>query len=673
MHKSFNVAASSIYPLGVKFVPEGLHISAVCEKNTDFGIVLFDKKNKSGIKIPFPKEYRRGNIYSMLLEGYQDRDCSYLFYQGEALVQDPYAMALENDRKYGEKKKTPSHCKVQEHSYDWNGDKFPAYSFEDSVFYMMHVRGFTKHKSSGVSCRGTYAGVVEKIPYLKELGITAVLLMPSYEFDEVFKEENQKNSIEQAATEYNGLDSKPSEREDVPVRVNYWGYQEGLYFMPKYNYSYKKDAVTEFKDMVKALHQNEIEIMMQFYFPPSISHIKILEILKYWVLEYHIDGFQLMGVDIPMQMLRKEPLLAETKLIGEKDDYYENSAGTGNSDTESVYKNFGFMNDAFLYDMRKLLKGDANMIDSLMNLCRKNYSDKGVVNYIAKQSGFCLYDLVSYNGKHNEANGEDNKDGIAENNSWNCGVEGKTRKKGILELRMRQMKNAMSFVMLSQGTPLIYSGDEFANSQEGNNNPYCQDNPVCWLQWNRLNTNEELFNYVKELIAMRKANSILHAKMPLRGTDYLSCGFPDISFHGKDAWIPDTSSESRSLGILYCGMYGSDGGKTDNSLFYIAINMHWEPYQFGLPQTSKGLEWKPLMTTCVRKSNKDDTAKKSTAKESTGTTKNEKNFTMDFSDNKIGLEENRDNILVPPRSIVIYGTKVVETGKEKKAKGSRSR
>ncbi len=668
MHKFFNVAASSIYPLGVKFVPEGLHISAVCEKNTDFGIVLFDKNHKSGIKIPFPKEFRRGNIYSMLLEGYQDRYCTYLLYQGDELIQDPYAMALENDRKYGEKRNIPSHCKVYEHVYDWEGDMALSYTFEDSIFYLMHVRGFTKHKSSGVSCRGTYAGVVEKIPYLKELGITSVLLMPSYEFDEVFKEEKQLMGIEQAATAYKGLKPKTAD-EGSHVRVNYWGYQEGLYFMPKYTYSHKKDAVTEFKDMVKALHQNKIEIMMQFYFPPAIRYVKILEILKYWVLEYHIDGFQLMGVDIPMQMLRKEPLLAETKLIGEKDDYSVDSVETGKSEKELTYKNFGFMNDNFLYDMRKLLKSDANMIDSFMNLCRKNYPDKGIVNYIAKQSGFCLYDLVSYNSKHNEANGEDNKDGVTENFSWNCGVEGKTRKKGILELRMRQMKNAMSFVMLSQGTPLIYSGDEFANSQEGNNNPYCQDNPVCWLQWNRLSTYEELFNYTKELIALRKANSILHVKTPLMGMDYISCGFPDISFHGKDAWIPDTSSESRSLGIMYCGMYGTDVGKKNNCLFYIAVNMHWEPYRFGLPQMSKGLEWKPLLSTYSGKQDKVDTTK-----ETAGSGKNDKEFTINSSYvHKNGLGETRDNILVPPRSIVIYGTKGMESGKEKKVKGSKTR
>lgn len=633
MHKYFNITFSSAYPLGVRFVPEGLHISAVCKKKTGFGIILYDRKNKSGIKIPFPEEFKRGNVYSMLLEGYQDRSCSYLFYQGDELIQDPYAMALENDRSYGEKKDSPSRCKVQEHIYDWTGDVSLTYPFEDSIIYMMHVRGFTRHKSSGVKYKGTYAGMVEKIPYLKDLGITAVLLMPSYEFDEVFKEE-QFMSMEQAAAEYSGLNLKESNKSDMPVRINYWGYQEGLYFVPKYAYSYNKDAVTEFKDMVKAMHQNGIEVMMQFYFPALISHIMITEVLKYWVLVYHIDGFQLMGVDIPMQMLRREPLFAQTKLIGEKDDYSVNISEAEQSDKEPIYKNFAYLNDAFMYDMRKLLKGDANMVDSLMAFCRKNYEDRGVINFIARQNGFCLYDLVSYNNKHNEANGENNKDGTDENYSWNCGVEGKTRKKGVVELRMRQMKNALSFVMLSQGTPLICSGDEFANSQDGNNNPYCQDNSVCWLQWNRLNTNKELFNFIKQLINLRKSHSILHMRAPLIGMDYASCGFPDISFHGKDAWIPETGTQSRSLGIMYCGLYGEDEGLTDNCLLYMAVNMHWEPYHFGLPQISKGLEWTQLMTTYEPAQ-------------------------------KYKVTGQEKIIEAPPRSIVIYGVRETVSDEEK--------
>lgn len=664
MHKSFNITASSVFPLGVRFVPEGLHISAVCEKQTDFGIVLYDKSNKNGVKIPFPKEYRIGNVYSMLLEGYQDRSCSYLLYQGEELIQDPYAMALENSRKYGEKADAPSRCKVPGQAYDWSGDIAPVIPFEKSIFYMMHVRGFTKHKSSGVSCRGTYAGVVEKIPYLKELGITAVLLMPSYEFDEVFKEESQQMSMEQAIAAYSGLHSDAGNKEDAPVRVNYWGYQEGLYFMPKYAYSHKKDAVTEFKDMVKTLHQNKIEIIMQFYFPPSISHVRMLEILKYWVLEYHIDGFQLMGVDIPMQMLRSEPLLSETKLIGEKDEHSGNRVEAGKDNGASAFRNFGFMNDAFLYDIRKLLKGDSNKIDRLMSLCRKNFADRGVVNYIAKQDGFRLYDLVSYNEKHNDLNGESNQDGITENYSWNCGVEGKTRKKGIVELRLRQMKNALTFVMLSQGIPLIYSGDEFANSQDGNNNPYCQDNNICWIKWDRLKANEELFNYTKELIALRKAHPILRAGKPLIGIDYISCGFPDISFHGKEAWIPDAWPESRSLGIMYCGLYGEDEGQTDNLSFYIAVNMHWEPYRFGLPQLSKGTEWVRILSTYAKEQNLENEAEIAEKKSALKGTGNEA-YKEDA--------EKKQNILIPPRTIVIYGTKETDSGKEKRVKGRKRR
>lgn len=631
MQKSFNVTTSSVYPLGVCFVPDGLHISLVCEDREECGILLFDKYNKDGIRIPFPREFRKGNIYSMLLKGYQDRSCSYLFYHGEELYQDPYAMALENDRKYGEIAERPPRCKVLNDNYDWGEDKSLSIPYEDSIFYMLHVRGFTKHRSSGVRCKGTYAGVAEKIPYLKELGITAVMLMPCYEFDEVFHEEKRHMSIEQAAAAYKELPPASSKQEEAQTRINYWGYQEGLYLLPKYAYSYAKDAVTEFKDMVKALHQNGIEVIMQFYLPPTFTYVKILEILKHWVLEYHIDGFQLMGVDIPIQMLCIEPLFAETKLIGEKDCHFpaisENARNAGNA----AYSNFGYMNDAFLYDIRKLLKGDSNMIGNLIYLCRNNNVDKGIVNYIAKQDGFRLADLVSYNDKHNEANGENNKDGISNNFSWNCGIEGKSRKKHILNLRMRQMKNALTFVILSQGTPLIYCGDEFGNSQEGNNNPYCHDNATCWIKWNMLKANEELFNYAKELIALRKAHKILHLGVPFKGIDYLSCGYPDMSFHGREAWKPDISAESRRLGIMYCGCYGNTSDKADDSYIYIGINMHWESYMFGLPQMPKGYEWVKLFSTTSEKEQKESAVAEA--------------------------KEDIPNILIPPRTIMIYGTK----------------
>jgi len=457
MQKTFYVTTSSTYPLGVFFVPEGLHVSAVCETKTECGILLYDKKHKNGIKIPFPEEGRKGNVYSMLLKGYQDRNCSYLFYRGNELFQDPYARAIVNERKYGEQKELPARCKVLEHDYDWEGDKTLAIPFEESIFYLLHVRGFTKHRSSGVQAKGTYAGIMEKIPYLKELGISAVVLMPSYEFDEVFRTEKEFSGPEYPVA----LCMEQPESEETSKRLNYWGYQEGLYFLPKYTYSYAKDAVSEFRDMVKALHRNGIEVMMQFYFPPNIGPVKILEILKHWVLEYHIDGFQLMGINLPMHMLCGEPLFAETKLLFEGNQSFPPERTGLRDGQEQIWRNYGVLNDAFLYDMRKVLKGDANMADRLLSLWKENAADRGIVNAIARQDGFRLADLVAYDNKHNEKNGERNQDGNDYNYSWNCGIEGKTKKKAILSLRMRQMKNAMTFVLLSHGTPLLYSGDEF--------------------------------------------------------------------------------------------------------------------------------------------------------------------------------------------------------------------
>lgn len=645
MQKSFDfdIVVSSFYPLGVFFVPDGLHISAVFEKKEICGIILYDRAHREGIRIPFPEDCRRGDVYSMLLKGYHDRNCSYLFFQGEQFYQDPYATALAYDGKYGvQRTDGPCRCRVSDSNYDWENDRPLRIPFEESIFYQLHVRGFTKHKSSGVRHKGTYAGAVEKIPYLKELGITAIVLMPSYEFDEILAEVPALPTMEKALS---GYWEPIAEQGEKKLRINYWGYQDGLYFMPKYAYAYEEDAVREFKDMVKAFHQNGMEVLMQFFFPPAFDFVKMLRILKFWVLEYHIDGFHLMGADIPIHIFRNDPLFTETKLLSDKDDFSGTQEYTQmpGEPAQDAFCNFGLMNEAFLYDMRKLLKGDVGMIPSLIYHSRENAAEKGIINYIARQDGFRLYDLVSYNAKHNEANGEKNQDGTSYNYSWNCGVEGKTRKKTVRALRMRQMKNGMTFVLLSQGTPLLYSGDEFGNTQEGNNNPYCQDNPTGWIKWNQLEANKELFTYTKELIRLRKANPILHAKMPLRGVDYISCGYPNISFHGKEAWQPDTGAESRSLGILYCCRYEKKPIETESAFFYIGINMHWEPYRFGLPKMPKDREWIPLM--------------------STGTEAETDAGMKDESGQPI--TRSCQELLVPPRTIVIYGTRAAASKKER--------
>ncbi len=598
MHKEFEVTKTQAYPLGVCFQTEGMHIAAVCGQTEgnqisgEFGVILYDRRHKNGVRIPFPEEGKIGSVYAMLLKGYHDKECKYLFYCGKHTWQDPYCRQIENSYRYGSVRKTLPRCMVPGDDYDWKTDRTLNIPYEDMILYALHVRGFTKHKSSEVTYKGTYAGLTEKIPYLQELGITSVLLMPAYEFDEIMMQETMSTamSMEQAAADYKQLpvsagDKAGAAKRAKDYKVNYWGYQSGLYYVPKSGYAYSANAVTEYKDMVKELHRNHMEVLMQFYFPPEITPMQILDILKYWVVEYHIDGFHLLGVDLPVSAIAKEPLLSETKLLTIQ------QYSPVSTDYMSRTRSLGWMSESFLYDMRRAVKGDDNMMNQLLFHVRNNRFETGIVNYIAKWEGMRLADMVSYDRKHNEPNGENNQDGTDYNCSWNCGVEGKSRRKGIMQLRLQQMKNALSLVFLSQGTPLLYSGDEFGNTQEGNNNPYCQDNVVTWIKWNQMESGRELLEYTKMLIRLRKEHPVLHSQLPLKGMDYLSCGYPDISYHGREAWRPDLDPASRSVGIMYCGYYGEVDGRRDDSFFYIGINLHWKAHYLGLPQLPKGKEW----------------------------------------------------------------------------------
>ena len=647
MQKEFDVIKTNAWPPGVSVCEEGMHIVAVCNQaayrdSDEFGVILYDRKHKDGVRIPFPRESRVGAVYAMLLKGYRDRECRYLFYCGDRTWQDPYCKKITNPYRYGAKRITLPGCMVEAQPYNWERDRTLCYPYEDMILYALHVRGFTKHRSSGVQHRGTYLGLTEKIPYLKELGITSLLLMPSYEFDEVMDDEGPV-SMEQAAASYKQPmmsprdDARDNDIDKHAYRLNYWGYQKGLYYIPKSGYAYGKDAVTEYKNMVKELHKNGIEVLMQFYFPPEIAAVEMLNILRYWVLEYHIDGFHVMGVDLPIAMFAKEPILSDTKILSMQ--HYSPTNGDYMMKTRSI----GWLNDGYLYDVRKLVKGDDNMINQLLFHVRNNRSETGIVNYIAKWDGMRLMDMVSYDRKHNEANGEDNQDGTDYNCSWNCGVEGKSRRKNITDLRLRQIKNALSLVFLSQGTPLLYSGDEFGNTQEGNNNPYCQDNAIAWIKWHQTGNSSELLEYTKMLIKLRKAHPILHSPMPLKGMDYLSCGYPDISYHGKEAWKPDTSPASRSVGIMYCGYYGETDGQRDDALFYIGINLHWNAYYFGLPQLPKGKEWTLYASTDPKETTDANTK----------------------ADEGAESEESLHEIYVGPRTVVIYTVRDIKQTPDK--------
>lgn len=590
------VDRTKMYPLGVFFEDAGLRVSAVCEGNEETGIIIYDRRHREGVRVPFPENCRIGEVCAMLLPGYRDKSMSYLFYRGEEVYQDPFCKQVENPYGYGMPKTELPRCKAAGEMYDWGDDENICVPYDEMILYALHVRGYTKHRSSGVKWKGTYAGLVEKIPYLKELGINMVLLMPAYEFDEIMPE-NTAKTMEQAVLSYKQELPPPDESEKKKPRVNYWGYQPGLYYVPKSAYAHGKDVVAEYKDMVRAFHKAGIGVSMQFYFPPQMSPVEILDVLKYWVLEYHIDGFHLMSATLSMELIAKEPLLARTMLLAGEGAVCQSAGKT---------RNLGALSDGFLYDMRRFLKGDDNMVNQFLLRVRENKDDIGIVNSIARWDGFRLVDLVSYERKHNEENGEDNQDGTDYNCSWNCGAEGKTRKKNIQELRLQQMKNAITLLFMSQGTPLLYGGDEFANTQMGNNNPYCQDNDTAWIKWNKTEMGRELLDYTKFMIGMRKANRILHSKTMLRGIDTLSCGFPDISFHGREAWRPDTTPASRCMGIMYCGFYGAEGEPDDECFFYIAVNMHWEVNYLGLPKLPKGRHWMYRASTGGELSNIED-------------------------------------------------------------------
>ncbi len=563
------ILQGNTYPLGATVFQEGIQFTFV-SKETDCGVVLFDKKTlKEKERIPFPADYTVGDIHSMYISGMK-KDCVYCFYEKDALVTDERGKAFIGIHEYGKKSRDTDILPATfvHKKYDWEGDACPLVPYEECIGYCMHVRGFTRHASSKVKHKGTFLGVVEKIPYLKELGITTLELQPAYEFEEI---EGDK--------------------------INYWGYTRGFYYTPKSGYAYK-DAVGEFKDMVKALHKEGIEVIMQFYFPPETSKREMTDILSYWIAEYHVDGFHLKGFSIDIRMLMQEPALMNTKLW-----YYSFPMQQVLAQEKPNENRLAVYTDDFYYDMRRFLKGDEGMISAVMYQMRHNPVGMGRINYLTNYDGLTLYDCVSYEMKHNEENGEKNLDGASYNASWNCGAEGETRKRTVLQRRQQQMKNAVLLLFLSQGMPLIFMGDEFGNSQRGNNNPYCQDNEITWLNWKDRNSamGKKIYAFTREVITLRKAHTVFRQKNELRMCDYIACGCPDVSYHGADAWRPDTSNESRQFGIMYCGAYATDAQNGMEPDFYVAYNMHWEERTLALPKSEKGMEWE----LCIGSANKE--------------------------------------------------------------------
>ena len=454
------------------------------------------------------------------------------------------------------------------------------------LVYRLNVRTFTEDASSGIEAerRGTFDGVIEKLPYLETLGVSCLELLPVYEFEEAILEEMPGTAASKRSSQ------GTEERHRRKGRINLWGFTPyAMRFSVKRGYG----GQDGFDRLLKAAHLRGIKLTVDLYFDGSEPFTYVLDVIKTWLFEYGADGVHLVG-EVPIDLLLREPALKHAVL------WYH----TGQP--EVLYRS------DFQNDMRRFLKGDAGMLAAaarhLCGFCEYGSGNEtglpdqkpDELHFMANTDGFTLWDVFSYNQKHNEANGEQNRDGTDQNFSWNCGEEGPSRKKKIRELREKLYKNAVLMTFFSAGTPLLLAGDEFGHSKRGNNNSWCQDNAVEWLNWKRAAEEKRLLAFVRQVAALRRKHPVLRKNTPPRFRDWKSLGLPDVSLHGKEAWKPDFSPESRQLGILYYGAYEKKkNGDCDDS-FYIGYNMYWEPQELALPKLPDQMEWKLLIDTAER-------------------------------------------------------------------------
>lgn len=650
-HEGIKYRRGHVLPFGATMVPNGVNFSIYSSAAYSCTLVLFEKgADHPYAEIEFPEEFRIGNTYSMIVFDLDFESLEYGYrmdgpFNPEAghrfdktkILSDPYAKAIGGRDKWMAPPNWdniyPHRSRLLFEDFDWESDMPLETPIEDLVVYESHVRSFTNHPSSGVKNKGTFAGIREKIPYLLDLGINCLELMPIYEFDE-----------------YEHSKVNPANGE---MLVNYWGYSTLNFFAPKSGYAATGKygmQVDELKTLIKELHKNGIEVLLDVVFNhtaegdhrgPTISfrgidnntyymltpegyyfnfsgtgntlncnhpvvRSMVLDCLRYWASEYHIDGFRfdlaaILGrsqdgspLNNPplLESLAHDPVLAKCKLIAEAWD----AGGLYQVGSFPAYGRWAEWNGKYRDTVRRFLKGDEGMVGDLSQRLQGSpdlYSTRGTaagINFITCHDGFTLYDLFAYNEKHNEANGENNNDGNNDNFSWNCGWEGETEDPGINTLRHRQIKNALSILMVSQGIPMILMGDEMGRTQYGNNNTYCHDNELNWLNWELIEKNADIWNFARHIINFRRNHPVLRNRDHYRHNDYKGTGYPDISFHGVNAWYADWSSSSRVIAFLLDGGHAKNGYMTDDTI-YFAANMYWEALPFELPILPGNKNW----------------------------------------------------------------------------------
>ncbi len=563
-----------------------------CRKESDCKVLIYERgKNAKPQEIAVPGEFSKGNLRAIQVDGLDLSEIDYNFWIDGKLVMDPYARRVVGREAWADESRrltSPLRCRHEELRFSWRGEREKEIARTDMVLYKLHVRGFTMGMSEGTPGRGTFRGLTQKLSYLKSLGVTSVELMPVYEFEELIpKEESQSDSY--ARWKPSKKDKIKKQEEKPRFQINYWGYGEGMYFAPKASYAEGDSAALELKECILQMHKKGMECILEMDFSNYAPKRRILEALRHWVREYHVDGFHLQGDGIPLDLLLDDPYLGRTKI------FYKGAAEHLISDEEKAFPRFFLDTDEFLYPCRKLACGIDGNIWELADQLKKQNEKIGYINYIADHNGFTLKDLFCYERKHNEANGENNADGLEWNYSNNCGVEGETTSRNVHKIRDRRMKNAAAMLFLAQGVPMLMAGDEDGNSQKGNNNAYCQDNPIGWKDWRQTGQDRAFLKYMKKLAAFRKAHRILRLEQPMSLMDVKSYGCPDLSYHEEDAWIPRHYYCRRSLGILYCGKYADEEEDV-----YVGFNFSDFQKNFALPKQKRGRKWHLVMDTAEK-------------------------------------------------------------------------
>ena len=629
-----------IYDLnGATPLQNGVNFTIHTCGGTSCELLLFHRAQEEPFAVlPFPEAYKIGNVYSMIVYGLNIDEFEYayrvdgpycpekgLLFDKNKILLDPYAKAVAGQRTWGIRWDHTYHARVVKDRFDWGHMPQSKKELCDLIIYELHVRDFTHHPSSGVQHRGTFSGLMEKIPYLKELGINAVELMPIFEFDETMN----------------------SRTVDGKQLLECWGYNTVGFFAPNSSYAAANEQNqegTELKTLIKALHDNGIEVILDVVFNhtaegnekgntfsfkgfdnniyymltpdgnyynfsgcgntlncnhPVVQQL-ILECLRYWTINYRVDGFRFDLASIlgrnedgsPMnnppllRTLADDSILSNVKLIAEAWD----AGGLYQVGSFPASGRWAEWNGRYRDSLRSYLKGDSwNAWDAAWSISgsgdlyggyydntHSNYAGyNSCVNFLTCHDGFTLYDLYAYNDKHNEANGWNNTDGANDNRSWNCGAEGETDDPEVLSLRRRMIRNACAVLMCSRGTPMFLAGDEFGNTKFGNNNSYCQDNITSWLDWRMLEKNKDLFEFFKFMIAFRKKHPVIQKQLPAS-----VCGMDFIHTHNLNAEETDIPRDARTFCVSFAG-YDKEKGKDD--LIYVAVNTFWEDVTITLP------------------------------------------------------------------------------------------